>query len=68
MWKKLHFLQSPHQVDMKNAVEWQKELFAYSNSLETYGVAWQGCLKTILQKKNVEDIKFDVVSYENVPK
>ena len=30
-----HFLQSPHQVDMKNVVECQKEVFAYFNALET---------------------------------
>ena len=29
------FLQSPHQVDMKNVVECQKEVFAYFNALET---------------------------------
>ena len=38
--KKKHdiFLQSPHQVDMKNVVECQKEFFAYFNALETRGV------------------------------
>ena len=35
-WKKnLHFLQSPHQVDLKNMVECKKEFFAYFNALET---------------------------------
>ena len=29
------FLQSPHEVDMKNMVECQKEFFAYFNALET---------------------------------
>ena len=32
------FLQSTHQVDMKNIVECQKEFFAYFNALETYSV------------------------------
>ena len=32
------FLQSTHQVDMKNIVECQKYFFAYFNALETYGV------------------------------
>ena len=31
----LHFLQSPHQVDMKNVGECQKEFFAYFNAVET---------------------------------
>ena len=31
------FLQSNHQVDMKNVGEYQKYLFAYFNALETYG-------------------------------
>ena len=30
------FLQSPHQVDMKNVVECWKEFFAYFNALETH--------------------------------
>ena len=35
--KKNHciFLQSPHEVDMKNVVECQKEFYAYLNALET---------------------------------
>ena len=32
------FLQSTHQVDMKNIVECEKEFFAYFNALETYRV------------------------------
>ena len=32
------FLQSTHQVDMKNIVECQKDFFAYFNALETYSV------------------------------
>ena len=28
------FLQSPHQVDMKNVIECQKHFFAYFNALE----------------------------------
>ena len=31
------FLQSPHQVNMKNVVECQKEFFACFNALETRG-------------------------------
>ena len=31
------FLQSTHQVDMKNVVELER-IFAYFNALETYGV------------------------------
>ena len=31
----IFFLQSPHQVDMKNIVERQKDFFAYFNTLET---------------------------------
>jgi hypothetical protein len=31
------FLQSPHQVDMKNVVRCQKDFFAYFNALETRG-------------------------------
>ena len=31
----LFFLQFPHEVDMKNVVECQKEFFAYLNALET---------------------------------
>ena len=30
------FLESPHQVDMKNVVECQKDFFAYFNALETH--------------------------------
>ena len=33
----LHFF-AANQVDMKNVVECQKDLFAYFNALETYGV------------------------------
>ena len=29
------FLESPHQVDMKNIVECEKEFFDYFNALET---------------------------------
>ena len=35
------FLQSTHQVDMKNIAECQKEFFAYCNALETRGVMWR---------------------------
>ena len=35
--KKYFFLQSPHQVNMKNVVECQKEFFACFNALETRG-------------------------------
>ena len=31
------FLQSTHQVDMKNVVECWKDFFAYFNALEIYG-------------------------------
>ena len=34
------FLQSTHQVDMKNIVEFQKEFFAYFNTLETYSAGF----------------------------
>ena len=34
--KNCNFLQSHHQVDMKNVVECKKEFFAYFNALETY--------------------------------
>ena len=29
-------MQSPHQLDMKNIVEWWKDFFLYFNILETY--------------------------------
>jgi hypothetical protein len=32
------FLQYPHQIDMRNFVECQKEFFAYFDALETYSV------------------------------
>ena len=32
------FLQTPHQVDMKNVVECWKEFVAYFNALETHSV------------------------------
>ena len=35
--KKDMFLQSTHQVDMKNVVERWKEFFAYFNALENIG-------------------------------
>ena len=34
----LIFLQSTHQVDLKNIVECYKDFFAYFNDLETYSV------------------------------
>ena len=37
--KKLHYFQSPHQVDMKNVVECPNGFFAYFNALETYALA-----------------------------
>ena len=41
IWKgQMHFcifLQSTHQVDMKNIVECEKDFFAYFNALETSG-------------------------------
>ena len=30
------FLESPHQVDMKNVLKWQKEFLLYFTTLETY--------------------------------
>ena len=32
------FLQSPHQVDMKNVVKWWKDFLSYFTTLETYRV------------------------------
>ena len=32
------FLESPHQVDMKNVVKCQKHFFCYFNALKTHGV------------------------------
>ena len=32
------FLQSPHQVDMKNVVKWWKDFLLYFTTLETYRV------------------------------
>ena len=32
------FLESPHQIDMKNIVKCYKHFFGYFNALETYGV------------------------------
>ena len=34
------FLESPHQVDMKNVVKSSKHFFGYFNTLETHSVAW----------------------------
>ena len=46
------FLQSPHQVDMKNVVECEKEFFAYFNALKTYSGRAKILLKLILLKSN----------------
>ena len=32
------FLESPHQVDMKNVVKYSKHFFGYFNTLETHSV------------------------------
>ena len=50
------FLQSPHQVDIKNVVECQKEFFAYFNALETRGyVVSTGSGQTLQQAPKIPE-------------
>ena len=41
------FLQSPHQVDIKNLVQCQKGFFAYFNALKTYSDKRRGSIKIL---------------------
>ena len=50
------FLQSPHQVDMKNIVECQKDFFAYFNALETQGGIKPQKKKTVRKGKKKKKI------------
>ena len=38
------FLQTPHQVDMKNVVKWWKDFVLYFTTLETYRALLQICM------------------------
>ena len=44
------FLESPHQVDMKNVVICYKHFFGYFNALKTHGVFWRRNLTQIFAK------------------
>ena len=52
------FLESPHQVDMKNVVKCYKYFFGYFNALKTHGESILECIIVTICSKNLRSIVY----------